>query len=230
MIKHTTMKATWNDTSNALSITTLRNNGKLVGYVRDDNYKNWVRIMFWRLMNVAQFRKILLPHVIPRHPTANMINNIWARVLTHKYGNERNAREFFSHPLYVKSIQRGNQIDDTPYLNYKGFRDATATPNKCIRKHLLTLIRMGMYGARRSIHTHQEPSRKLRLCVWRAPRNYRPNSDLVDADDMNCVSISPDDCWGEWHIDRQLMNPYNLARLREKKSWLMVKDGHRGVY
>jgi len=223
------MKATWNDTANDLSITRLRNNGTILGYVRDDNYKNWVRIMFWRLMNVAQFRKILLPHVVPRHPTANMINNIWARVLTHKRV-EYQARDFFSHPRYVKCLERGNQLDDTPYTNYKGFRDATATPNKRIRQHLLTLIRMAIYGARRSIHSHQAPARALRILQWRATRNYRPNSDLVDPNNENFVSISPDDCWGEWHIDRQLMNPYNLERLREKKSWLMVKDGHRPCY
>ena len=142
------MKATWNDTTKELSITRLRRDGKILGYVRDDDYKNWVRIMFWRLMNVKEFRTIFLP-IINQTACGRLMKSAFAQFSSlDRPLYERRLPHFYAQK--AKGLQLSSQYQ--PCINFKGFRTATASPNKRSRSVYARLIKEAHSAAWNNIY------------------------------------------------------------------------------
>jgi len=225
------MLATWNDTANELKITRLRRDGKILGYVSDDNYKNWVRIMFWRLMNIKEFRVIFIP-ILCESVTARAFKSAIAQIRldlpNRRYANKVStfAPHFFAQR--AKNLQFSGEYQ--PCVNFAGFRKATATPNKrmaSVYKRLIRHAHEGIWKVTRYNEVIQSTSiiTMPSVASMRDEIEYHKNANRPITRPTLGVPISRN-CLedGYWSANREIFAGYNANKIREGKNEIYVPD------
>jgi len=223
------MLATWNDTAKELQITRLARDGKILGYVRDDNYKNWVRIMFWRLMNIKEFRVIFIP-ILWQSLTARAMKSAIAQIRSdlpnRRYENKVStyAPHFFAQR--AKNLQFSGEYQ--PCVNFKGFREATATPNKRmanVYKRLIRHAHEGIWKATRYNEVIQSTSIITMPSVASMRDEIEYHKERNKTRPSMCVPVSRyclED--GYWSANREIFAGYNYNKIREGKNEIYVPD------